>query len=205
MSGYHLDKSVHDEIWVLGNGESRRGYDLSTLGYTIGCNAIHREFICDQIVAVDRRMVNEIIANPLYKNIPTYTRPDWVGQYKQHTTVTTVPKLPYVGITRADDPWHWNTGPFAILVACYMQPKKINLLGFDLYSSKNKLNNIYKDTKNYGTAVDKPVDHSYWLYHLKKIFESFPDIEFVHLHTDDWTTPHEWLETKNLTSAVINV
>jgi hypothetical protein len=205
VNGYLLDKSSQSEIWVLGNGESRKTLNLKELEYTIGCNAVHREHVCNQIVAVDRRMVNEIISNPLYKDVPVYTRPDWVNNYKQYPNVGVVPSLPYTGTDRIDDPWHWNTGPFAILVACYMSPNKINLLGFDLYSTKNNLNNIYKDTQNYGKTTDRPVDHSYWVYHLKKIFDCFPSIEFVHWHTDDWVTPHEWLDTKNLTLSVISV
>ena len=205
MNGCLLDKSSQSEIWVLGNGESRKTFNLTNLQYTIGCNAVHREHVCNQIVAVDRRMVNEIVANPRYKEIPIYTRPDWVNNYKQYTNVSVVPKLPYTGSNRIDDPWHWNTGPFAILVACYMHPKKINLLGFDLYSTENKLNNIYKGTQNYGKPTDKPIDYSYWIYQLKKIFDCFPNIEFVQWHDNNWITPSEWLDTKNLTLHVISV
>jgi len=205
VNGCHLDKYSPSEIWVVGNGESRKSYELKSLGYTIGCNAIHREFVCNQIVAVDRRMVNEIVANPLYKNVPVYTRPDWVNHYTQYPNVSVVPPLPYIGTDRIDDPWHWNTGPFAILVACYMKPKQVNLLGFDMYSASKQLNNIYKDTQNYGKATDKPVNHSYWIYHLKKIFDSFPDIEFTHWHNDDWVNPVEWMNIRNLTLDVIRV
>jgi hypothetical protein len=86
-----------------------------------------------------------------------------------------------------------------------MNPKKINLIGFDLYSTKNKLNNIYKGTQNYGKPTDTPVDYSYWIYQLKKIFDCFPNIEFIQWHDNNWVTPHEWLDTKNLTLHVISV
>ncbi len=200
MNGYLLEKYQNNSIAVLGNGESRKPLDLDTLERPlIGCNAIHRDIICDHVVAVDRRMVREILDNPNYKNIPIYTREDWVKEFRSNINVRSVPKLPYEGKMKMDDPWHWNSGPFAILIACYLRPKKINLLGFDLYSKNSKLNNVYKNTTNYGSDKDKPVDPSHWLHQLKKIFDCFPEIVFCQWQTKDWTIPQVWQETKNLT------
>ena len=155
MNGSHLDKSSHSEIWVIGNGESRKTFDLHSIDtHIIGCNAIHREFICDQIVAVDRRMVTEIVANPDYINVPVYTRPNWIGDFTQFPNVRLLPELPYKGPERRDEPWHWNTGPFAIVIACYMNPKTINLLGFDLYSVNNTI-------KNYESDMDSSYERIY--------------------------------------------
>jgi len=206
VNGCHLDKLYHNEIWVIGNGESRKTFDLHSIdSHIIGCNAIHREFVCDQIVAVDRRMVTEIVANADYTNIPVSTRPNWIGDFTQYPNVKLLPELPYKGPERRDDPWHWNTGPFAIVIACYMNPKTVNLLGFDLYSVNNKLNNVYKDTRNYGKTKDTPVDHSYWLYHLKRIYDCFPEINFVIHNVENWQMPSEWMDTKNLTFKTISV
>ena len=49
--------------FVIGNGESRRGYDLTKLkefGPVYGCNALYRDFIPDVLVAVDEAMIKEI-------------------------------------------------------------------------------------------------------------------------------------------------
>ena len=49
-------------VTVIGNGESRKSFDLyqlEWLGNTIGTNAVHRDFHPDQLVCCDRRMVQE--------------------------------------------------------------------------------------------------------------------------------------------------
>ena len=66
---------------VVGNGQSRQSIDLDRFkDWKIGCNAICRDSQCDEVVAVDRRMVAEILALN-YKNT-IYTRPDWAESFK---------------------------------------------------------------------------------------------------------------------------
>jgi len=205
VNGYHLVQSQHNEIWVLGNGESRKSVDLSKLPRPIiGCNAVHRDFVCDYIVAVDKRMVDEILSNPLYNSINIYTRSNWVPYFRSNQ-VRQVPSIPYHGTSKADDPWHWNSGPFAVLLASNLNIKKINLLGFDLYGKDQRVNNIYKDTKNYSNSSKLPVDHSHWVHQLPKIFQSYPDKEYIQWNTKDWRIPDNWKVIKNLTFSTICV
>ena len=45
------------KVFVVANGESRKGYDLSKLkgkGLVYGCNAIYRDFTPDVLVCVDQ-------------------------------------------------------------------------------------------------------------------------------------------------------
>lgn len=206
MNGSHLDKLQLDNIWVIGNGESRRTINLNNInGVTIGCNAIHRDFVCDKIVAVDRRMVKEVLSNPSYQHTPIYTRSQWAPQFSSYKNVHTVPKLPYDGKLRSDDPWHWNSGPFAVLLGCLEQADTVNLLGFDLYSLQNKVNNIYKNTENYNSSDSAPVDHSYWLHQLKQLFASFPNKKFIQWQLSNWQVPDCWMDSKNLTFNTISV
>lgn len=206
MSGYHLDRSQTTNVWIIGNGESRKNVDLATLsGTVIGCNAIHRDHVCDRIVAVDRRMVQEILLNPLYKNISIYTRPNWINQFKLNSNVHTVPKLPYDGTSRWDDPWNWNSGPFAVLLGCLENTHTVNLLGFDLYSTDSKVNNIYKNTDNYDVDSKSAVDFTHWLYQLKKLFDLYPNTNFIQWQTENWDIPESWKNSKNLTFKTLNV
>ena len=47
---------------VIGNGESRKSLDISTLKLpTVGCNAIFRDMKVDHLVCVDRRMIREAL------------------------------------------------------------------------------------------------------------------------------------------------
>ncbi len=50
--------------YVIGNGPSRKGFDLNRLketGQTYGCNALYRDFIPDYIFSVDTNMSMQMI------------------------------------------------------------------------------------------------------------------------------------------------
>lgn len=186
--------------FVIGNGESRLSIDLTPLksiGLTVGCNAIYRDFTPDMLSCCDQRMVEEAKKN--YSN-PIYTRPQWSSSHK----VLSYPPLPYQGSNREDDPWHWNSGPHAINLACKssragwvgQRANLIFLLGFDMSPNKH-MNNVYKDTKNYKSADDKPVDPKYWYYQLNKLFQSYPKCCFVWVVPNKYKTPDGWSDNKN--------
>ena len=66
-------------VFLIGNGESRKGFDLNILkpfGRIYGCNAIYREFTPDVLVSVDHGIMHEIYhSGYCYKN-ETWFR-DW--------------------------------------------------------------------------------------------------------------------------------
>ena len=77
----HQQKQLQQNniAFVLGNGKSRLKLDpnrLNGLGTTIGCNALYREFEPDFLVAVDVKMVNEIISAGYQKNHQVWTNPN---------------------------------------------------------------------------------------------------------------------------------
>lgn len=188
------------KIFVIGNGQSREGFALNQLkDFTIGCNAIHRDFTCDEYVAVDRRMVDEILRNDKNKGCPVYTREDWIDQYKKRNNVLALPELPFSGVNKSDQPFHWNSGPYAVLVAALKNPEQIALLGFDLWSKTSFVNNIYKGTPNYAGAHDRRVTPDFWIYQLSKLFNHFSDIQFVQMQTENWRIPDPWKNIRNLT------
>ncbi len=193
-------------IWVVGNGISRTNYPLRKLqGRIIGCNAIHRDYVVDEIVAVDRRMVEEIQANEKYKDVEIYTRRDWLNFYLGSNQIKAVPDLPYKGLHKFDNPLHWNSGPYAVLIAALQHPHTINLLGFDLYGVGKTYNNYYVNTPNYGKSGDRPVGHSFWVVQLAKLFELYPEINFIQWQKPNWTIPFQWKGFKNLTIKEISV
>ena len=101
-----------DDVWAIGNGISRQNFQLKKIqGWTIGCNAIHRDHRVNEIVAVDRRMVTEIMGNEEYAGVPIYTRQSWMVFFKHLEQIHTVPDLPYAGHNKHARPDHWNSGP----------------------------------------------------------------------------------------------
>lgn len=169
---------------VIGNGESRKDLDIDSYGRTkIGCNAIYRDSYVHHLICCDKRMVIEAQENN-YKGT-LYTRTDWVGQFKG---VETVPHLPYKGDTRPDDPWHWGSGPYAVLLAsrlCYEFKQPVHMIGFDV-DMGDKVNNIYSGTKNYADTDSRAIDPSYWIYQMNKVFEHSPDVQFIYYNNRPW-------------------
>lgn len=177
---------------AIGNGESRSGIDLNKFSSNIivGCNALVRDLRVDHLVCVDRRMVREALSHP---NCPTniYTREDWIKEFKNFPNVSVVPTLPYQGTQRADEPFHWGSGPYAVLMAALLADN-IELLGFDLYSKDKHINNLYKDTANYNVSTHRAIDPKYWIHQISMVFQSFPDKYFVVYNDDTWSVPDSW-------------
>lgn len=180
---------------VAGNGESRKKFDINLLKnqFTIiGCNAIHRDHIVDHLVCCDNRMLKEALTNPKIENTLLYTRFKWCSTFG-YSTVNPVPDIPYDGDQRPDQPQHWGSGPYAVLLAAHLGFKEISLIGFDLYDNNGFFNNIYKDTENYQGSKTRPVDPSYWVYQIGKIFEHYPKTKFKIINDPDWKIPPEWI------------
>ncbi len=192
-------------MFVFGNGESRKNIDISNIKIPkIGCNALHRDFRVDHLVCVDRRMVNEAIRANYNKRCKIYTRRDWWPSYRLNMNVHQVPQLPYSGNTKPDDPFHWGSGPYAILLAATLSDK-IKIAGFDLYSKDKKINNLYKDTENYETADKKAVDPRFWIYQISKVFEYFPNKQFTVYTEDSWNQPDSWKKDNVMLDNISNI
>lgn len=181
---------------VVGNGESRNLLDLKTFSKDydiIGCNAICREIAVEHLVCADRRMLEEAVRHANTKNTKIYTREDYIPYYKSigYSNVLSVPEIPYIVKVKQDEPFHWGSGPYAVLLGA-LQSSTVILVGFDLYSSNARINNVYKDTNNYSDSNSKPVDPSYWIHQIGKVFESFPNNDFIIFQTSDWEMPAKW-------------
>lgn len=181
-----------EKIIIIGNGESRLGisFDLNA-DYKIGCNAVYRDIKIDSLVCVDRRMVAEALENNFNK--PIYTREEWIDSFYRYPNIRFLPDLPYQGNVRVDDPWHWSSGPHACNVAATMNPKEIHLYGFDLWSSNNNINNVYKGTENYDSTNHHAIDPRYWIYQMSKCFQYYPHIIWVQHQPNNWKKPDEWV------------
>ncbi len=157
---------------VVGNGESRLPFDLKGIKdhfSLIGCNAIYRDVEVPYLVCCDQRMVLEAIRKTNPNKTKIYTRRKWLIGFDDYE-IESVPELPYVGELRQDQSQHWNSGPYAVLLACTMKFDEIFLLGFDLYSYDSKVNNVYKDTENYQGSDTRSIDPQYWIYQISKLF-----------------------------------
>jgi hypothetical protein len=179
---------------IIGNGESRKGIDLEQYKCEkIGCNAIFRQHKVRHIVCLDRRMAQEAVKNMVNLKSGIWTRPDWHHEFKGKHNVNAVPSLWYSPETKADEAFHWGSGPFAIYLGLYFYKKEpLDIIGFDLYSKDSQINNIFKGTRNYESADSKAVDPRFWVHQIAKLIEKFSDRTFRFYNTPDWELPDSW-------------
>ena len=136
-------------VSIIGNGESRRGFDISPLklfSTVIGCNAIYRDYVTEYLVCCDRHMCQQAV-NATGKGTTIFTRENWAAQFANWPNVRKLPDLPYSGDKRQDEPFHWGTGPYAGVLGLTFKPKAIFMMGFDLFPiEEGKVNNIYHNS-----------------------------------------------------------
>ena len=190
-------------MFVIGNGESRKNINLDRIDQIkIGCNAIFRDWQMNHLICCDRKMVLESIAETDLQKTTVYTRPEYLHM---HTQLKPLPTLPYDSELRQDQPMHWGSGPYAVLLATQLNSENhtINLLGFDLYGQGEHINNVYKDSYGYNRSSERAVDPRYWIHQLGKIFEIHTKMSFEIYVPDNFIKPKDWnhtnLEYKSLT------
>ena len=185
---------------VIGNGTSRTAINLESYPETkIGCNAIFRDIYVDHLVCCDKKMVKQALSSG---TSPVYTRQRWIADFPSEDVIA-LPDLPYNGDKRQDDPFHWGSGPYALLLATTMS-KYIKIVGFDLYGTKDgNTNNVYASTDGYKTKQDDAVDWSYWVYQIAKLFEHNKDTTFHFFNLENWKCPKQW-NFKNIKVDNIN-
>jgi len=179
---------------VVGNGESRLLFDLKNIKdqfSLIGCNAVYRDVDVSHLICCDQRMVLEATKKINPEKTKIYTRRKWLIGFDDYE-IESIPELPYIGELRQDQPQNWNSGPYAVLLACTMNFQEIFLMGFDLYSINGKVNNVYKGTENYQGPETRSIDPQYWIYQISKLFEIYKDKRFIIVNEKDWPLPESW-------------
>tara|TARA_B100000424_G_scaffold261004_1_gene245457 strand:+ start:102 stop:824 length:723 start_codon:yes stop_codon:yes gene_type:complete len=158
--------------YIIGNGPSRKNFDLNKLkdtGQTYGCNALYRDFIPDYIFSVDTKITKTMIKDKVYEKCWHYTPSLEVNRYPPHLQL--IPNNP-----------GWISGSAAFWTATVHGHKNIYLIGFDFQEyGKNKLNNIYQDTKHYGP---RDSDHIFqgWLDQWRQVQHMRPYCNFNIVH-----------------------
>lgn len=179
---------------VIGNGQSRKKINLNKVyKEKIGCNAVYRDTYTDYIVCCDKRMVKQVLA---HGHPHIFTRQRWFHDFN-HECVNPLPDLPETGKDRRDDPFHWGSGPYAVLLGASMDTC-VEMVGFDLYGINGKVNNIYSDTDGYSSSDKGAIDHSYWEYQIGKVFSWFPKTYFKIYNEPNWIMPDNWKKFSNV-------
>lgn len=162
-------KQLHNNpAFVLGNGKSRLNADanaLLELGIVYGCNALYREMNPHYLIAVDVKMVNEIISAGYNKSNEVWTNPNRgiADQRDLHFF------SPHKG---------WSSGPTALHMAASRDHNEIYILGFDYLGDKGLVNNIYADSFNYKKSTEPATYYGNWLMQTVKTIKEFKEKQF---------------------------
>jgi len=99
----------------------------------------------------------------------------------------------------------WSAGPSSGYIAMLREnPSKVYLIGHDLNSHNEKINNLYKSTKHYTAKDNGPTPSVNWIRQWKRLFDYYPDTRFYKVNRfndgrDKVNGPiKEWNGTKNL-------
>ena len=179
--------------FVIGNGESRIGYDLNKLrpfGPIYGCNALYRDFIPDVLVAVDVTMIKEIQEKIDGGELVVK---DFIYRSKNGNG-----KILKSSLGSYNDSGY-AAGPTALKVLCERHPeiKEVFLVGFDLYSESGRRNNVYKSTPCYADASTQPVYPTNWIEKLARIFVIHEKVRFYRVTNLEHSVP-EWDDVNNI-------
>lgn len=155
--------------FVLGNGTSRLNVnpiELKNIGATYACNAIYRDFIPDYLIAVDSKMIVELVEN----NVQQQTQ-IWTNYYSYNK---------FEGINYFNPSKGWSSGPTALWFASTHNYTEIYILGFDYMGNENNkiFNNVYAGTKNYKRKTDPPTYFGNWLNQTEITIKSFPEVKY---------------------------
>jgi len=163
--------------FVLGNGTSRQQIELNSLkgkGTIYACNAVYREFNPEVLVAVDPKMIHEIVASGYHKNNVVWT--NYNNSYKDYT------HLNYFNPSKG-----WSSGPTALYKASKDNHKTIYILGFDFLglAGGKRFNNVYADTKNYKKSAEPATYYGNWLRQTETTIKAHPHIQYVRLTNNE--------------------
>lgn len=104
---------------------------------------------------------------------------EYKGNFKTNVTWIQKDKVKCIKDVQGGQDLGWAAGPTAIWLAIKNeQPQQVYLMGHDLNSDTNRINNLYKGTPNYNPATHKPTPSNNWIVQLNALMNENPDIAF---------------------------
>jgi len=142
----------NEVVFVIGNGESRKDFDLNLLkdnGITFGCNYLYKDFDLDVLVAldytvaidIDKDEVDTTFIGDIRETKRDFERINNAVGYREGN-------FKIMGITEIYPFFAHNSGALAIVLASRLPGvRKVYMLGFDFFQPNEikECNNLYHD------------------------------------------------------------
>ena len=165
---------------VIGNGPSRKQFDLETIGRhmtTYGCNVLYRDYMPDYLISMDWSIVEEILANDIHHKTNFYT------QDRSQFNFMSVEKKEHINWLK-NMARRLDSGNSALEVALSNDYETIYVIGFD-YNIDDTLPNVYHGTTNYARNSSVPAAESMareWQQRLRTLIREFPDTQIIRVN-----------------------
>ncbi len=154
---------------VIGNGESRKQYDLTKISHTtFGCNQLYKDYNPTYLIAKDKRVLEQMSKDGVKQVYLPFL------SYRAHreTSTITIPdmreiRFPYIRMNS------WLTGEIAIVLAAQLGFTDIDVIGFD-----GGPDSIYRDRTDTNVSL-KHNQVPEWRYKntFEKILAYYPKIK----------------------------
>ena len=215
---YAMQQEIYDSGWANENpeyGDMHNVYfanwsivpagvaDMMFMGFDIPDEFIHRSKNKTNSCVIqgkDPTTLQEKIDTAIKMN-PNLSVPDLIEKMEKDVGVW----ITYVEendvIVPIDFPVDWSAGNTAIHLACQHGAKEIYILGFDLSSYDEPLNNLYKGTDNYLSSDAKGFNTNNWRNQMQTVFREFPDTQFYWVDATKYSHLPEENNLRYLTKA----
>ena len=79
----------------------------------------------------------------------------------------------------------WSSGASAMYIACKVEkPKKCYLIGMDMYSTTDFINNLYKGTYGYLSSDESSITPQNWVIQMGRVMVRYQNIEFIKVNPE---------------------
>ena len=207
---YAMQQEIYDSGWAQENPEYSDMHnvyfanwsivpagvaDMMFMGFDIPDEFIHRSKNKTNSCVIqgkDPTTLQEKIDTAIKMN-PRLSVPDLIEKMEKDIGVWITYVKPNDVVVPIVFPVDWSAGNTAIHLACQHGAKEIYILGFDLSSYDDLLNNLYKGTDNYLSIDAKGFNTNNWRNQMQTVFREFPDIQFYWVDA----TKHSHLPEEN--------
>lgn len=179
--------------FVIGNGSSRHGFDLRELygtGSIYGCNAIHRELYCHNIICKSRNHLVEALQVQVNRKGYLWTTSTLAPLFKD-PTIEILPKIPFDLNSKNLILNAWTSIAYATLLSAQSSDTVI-FIGVDFGGD-----NIYNETDNYPPVLMK--SYSPHIEQLLKIISYYSQTQFVFINNNTNNKLEAFSQAKNVT------
>lgn len=164
--------------FCIGNGASRLGESIDgmqNIGPVYGSNIVYRTMQVDNLIAVDDGVLRQVVNSDYKCNM--YTLPEHVSKFTDVPYVRPLPNIPYKGKRKFDAANMWSSEAYALLLTAIQGSDIVFMVGYDIWDNPKTMNsNVYQ---------------------MAKIFEHYPETQFVQIQNSHWEIPPSWEPYKN--------